>query len=264
MRRASGKEMFNASSVVGGRPVGRPCLLERFGAGPEERRRPQDVPSRQSADALDPRDGDQLDRHPDDGGVQQSRASTTRASPQNSPQSIVPDLAKSWAWSADGKDLTFKLQEGVKWHDGKPFTAKDVVCTFDLLTGKGEDKLRTNPRKTWYSNVDKRHGQRRLRGDRSTQASAAVAALAARLGLLADVPLPRAGGADAHQADRHRALQVRRVQAERRHQGHAQHRLLEEGQALSRRHRIHHRAQPRHGDAELRRRAASTSPSRGK
>jgi len=74
---------------------------------------------------------------------------------QNSPQSIVPDLAKSWAWSADGKDLTFKLQEGVKWHDGKPFTAKDVVCTFDLLTGKGEDKLRGNPRKTWYTNVDK-------------------------------------------------------------------------------------------------------------
>src|SRR5262249_1149304 len=76
---------------------------------------------------------------------------------QNSPQSIVPDLAKSWSWSADGKDLTFKLQEGVKWHDGKPFTAKDVVCTFDLLTGKAGDdnKLRTNPRKTWYSNVDK-------------------------------------------------------------------------------------------------------------
>ncbi len=74
---------------------------------------------------------------------------------QNSQKSIVPDLAKSWAWSADGKDLTFKLQEGVKWHDGKPFTAKDVVCTFDLLTGKGEDKLRTNPRKTWYGNVDK-------------------------------------------------------------------------------------------------------------
>src|SRR5436190_21041503 len=76
--------------------------------------------------------------------------------PQNSPQSIVPELAKSWSWSAGGKALTFKLQEGVKWHDGKPFTAKDVVCTFDLLTGKSGDdnKLRTNPRKTWYSNVE--------------------------------------------------------------------------------------------------------------
>src|SRR3984893_3217918 len=74
--------------------------------------------------------------------------------PQNSPQDIVPDLAKSWSWSNDGKDLTFKLQEGVKWHDGQPFTAKDVVCTFDLLTGKGEDKLRRNPRRPWYGNVD--------------------------------------------------------------------------------------------------------------
>jgi peptide/nickel transport system substrate-binding protein len=74
---------------------------------------------------------------------------------QNSPQSIVPDLATSWSWSADGKALTFKLQQGVKWHDGKPFTAKDVVCTFDLLTGKSEEKLRSNPRKTWYGNVDK-------------------------------------------------------------------------------------------------------------
>ena len=53
-------------------------------------------------------------------------------------------------------DLTFKLQEGVKWHDGKPFTAKDVVCTFDLLTGKAEPKLRRNPRTSWYGNVDKR------------------------------------------------------------------------------------------------------------
>ena len=77
-----------------------------------------------------------------------------QSKPQNSPQDIVPDLAKSWSWSADGKDLTFKLQEGVKWHDGQPFTAKDVVCTFDLLTGKGEDKLRRNPRQSWYGNVD--------------------------------------------------------------------------------------------------------------
>jgi peptide/nickel transport system substrate-binding protein len=77
-----------------------------------------------------------------------------QSKPQNSPQGIVPDLAKSWSWSADKKDLTFKLEEGVKWHDGHPFTAKDVVCTFDLLTGKAEEKLRRNPRKSWYGNVD--------------------------------------------------------------------------------------------------------------
>jgi peptide/nickel transport system substrate-binding protein len=78
-----------------------------------------------------------------------------QSKPQNSPQTIVPDLAKSWSWSPDGKDLSFKLQEGVKWHDGQTFTAKDVVCTFDLLTGKAEQKLRRNPRSSWYGNVDK-------------------------------------------------------------------------------------------------------------
>ncbi|MDR3441033.1 MAG: ABC transporter substrate-binding protein [Telmatospirillum sp.] len=39
----------------------------------------------------------------------------------------LPSLAKSWDISPDGLTYTFHLQEGVKWHDGKPFTAKDVV-----------------------------------------------------------------------------------------------------------------------------------------
>ena len=73
--------------------------------------------------------------------------------PQNSFQSIVPDLATSWSWSEDKTTLTFKLRQGVKWHDGKPFTANDVKCTFDLLMGKSKDSLRKNPRQDWYKNV---------------------------------------------------------------------------------------------------------------
>jgi len=74
---------------------------------------------------------------------------------QNSPDSIIPDLATSWSWSEDGKELTFPLRQGVKWHDGKPFTAADVKCTWDLLLGTGSEKLRVNPRQTWYSNLDR-------------------------------------------------------------------------------------------------------------
>ena len=73
---------------------------------------------------------------------------------QNSLNTIRPDLAESWSWSEDGTELTFKLRSGVKWHDGKPFTAKDVKCTWDLLQGKAAEKLRVNPRKGWYSNLN--------------------------------------------------------------------------------------------------------------
>src|SRR5439155_22200682 len=73
---------------------------------------------------------------------------------QSSMESIVPDLATGWSWSEDGTELRFPLRQGVKWHDGKPFTAADVKCTWDLLIGKTSEKLRLNPRKAWYRNLD--------------------------------------------------------------------------------------------------------------
>ena len=73
---------------------------------------------------------------------------------QNSLASIIPDLATSWSWSEDGTQLTFPLREGVKWHDGKLFSAADVKCTWDLMTGRSRDALRVNPRKSWYRNLD--------------------------------------------------------------------------------------------------------------
>jgi peptide/nickel transport system substrate-binding protein len=73
---------------------------------------------------------------------------------QNRPEFIRPELAESWSWNADYTRLSFKLRQGVKWHDGKPFTAADVKCTWDLLLGTSKDKLRLNPRKAWYRNLD--------------------------------------------------------------------------------------------------------------
>src|SRR5215212_10573232 len=57
---------------------------------------------------------------------------------QNSVETIVPELATSWEWGDGGKKLTFKLREGVKWHDGKPFTSADVKCTFEMLQGTSQ------------------------------------------------------------------------------------------------------------------------------
>jgi len=75
----------------------------------------------------------------------------------NSPDHIVPDLAESWKWSDDNTKLTFKLRQGVKWHDGKPFTSADVKCTFESLMGDDDGGkstiIRKNPRKIWYKHL---------------------------------------------------------------------------------------------------------------
>ena len=101
----------------------------------------------------------------------------------------MPDLATEWSWNEDGTWLTFKLRQGVKWHDGKPFTAEDVKCTWDLCWRVGTEKLRVNPRKAWYRNLDRGHHQRRPRGDLPPEAAAA-GLYAARLRLLAGLSLP--------------------------------------------------------------------------
>lgn len=45
-------------------------------------------------------------------------------------QNPQPNLAKSWEVAPDGKTITFKLQEGVTFHNGKPFTSADVQYSF--------------------------------------------------------------------------------------------------------------------------------------
>ena len=74
----------------------------------------------------------------------------------NKIENIVPDLATEWSWSADKTKLTMKLRQGVKWHDGKPFTAKDVLCTWTKLTAEESEKgdaFRKNPRRVWWQNL---------------------------------------------------------------------------------------------------------------
>jgi Bacterial extracellular solute-binding proteins, family 5 Middle len=57
-----------------------------------------------------------------------------RESPsQNSLASVIPDLAIAWSWDETNTALTFRLRNGVRWHDGKPFTGRDPRG--DVATG---------------------------------------------------------------------------------------------------------------------------------
>jgi peptide/nickel transport system substrate-binding protein len=63
---------------------------------------------------------------------------------------IQPGLARSWMVSDDGLTYTFQLAEDVSFHDGSPFTAQDVVWTFDRLRDPGLEL----PTSDLYANIE--------------------------------------------------------------------------------------------------------------
>jgi peptide/nickel transport system substrate-binding protein len=73
-----------------------------------------------------------------------------------SADTIIGELAEKWSWQDNHRNLVFFLRKDVKWHDGQPFTSRDVKFTFDVLRGAPDApaKLRINPRKDWYANVE--------------------------------------------------------------------------------------------------------------
>jgi peptide/nickel transport system substrate-binding protein len=69
---------------------------------------------------------------------------------------VIPELAEKWSWQDNYRNLVFFLRKNVKWHDGQPFTARDVKYTYDVVREAADApaKLRLNPRKEWYANVE--------------------------------------------------------------------------------------------------------------
>src|SRR4026209_3064903 len=69
---------------------------------------------------------------------------------------IVPERAETWSWQHNYRTLVFFLRRDVTWHDGRPFTSRDVKFTFDVVREAADApaKLRINPRKEWYANVE--------------------------------------------------------------------------------------------------------------
>lgn len=54
----------------------------------------------------------------------------------------LPELAKSWTVSPDGLEYVLKLQDNVKWHDGRPFTADDVIYSVMTFNREIAPRLR--------------------------------------------------------------------------------------------------------------------------
>src|SRR5919198_1452661 len=52
---------------------------------------------------------------------------------QETVDTVVGDLAEKWSWQDNHRNLVFFLRKNVKWHDGHPFTSKDVKYTFDVV-----------------------------------------------------------------------------------------------------------------------------------
>ena len=70
-------------------------------------------------------------------------ASLVNYDPRSS--AFVPALAKSWEVSEDNRTYTFHLRRGVRWSDGIPFTADDVIFTFDCILAEKEDPKTGKP-----------------------------------------------------------------------------------------------------------------------
>jgi peptide/nickel transport system substrate-binding protein len=78
------------------------------------------------------------------------------AKSQESVDTVIPELADRWSWQDNYRNLVFFLKKNVKWHDGRPFTSRDVKYTFDVVREAPDApaKLRLSARKDWYANVE--------------------------------------------------------------------------------------------------------------
>jgi peptide/nickel transport system substrate-binding protein len=74
----------------------------------------------------------------------------------DAPETVVPELAERWSWQDNYRNLVFFLRRNVKWHDGQPFTSRDVKHTFDMVREAKDAtaRMRLSPRKDWYGNVE--------------------------------------------------------------------------------------------------------------
>ena len=117
---------------------------------------------------------------------------------QNRLDLIEPELAESWKWNEEYTRLSFQLRQGVKWHDGKPFTAARRQMHLGHAARQVDREAPAQPAQGLVSQPRRGHDRRRLRGELCAEASAAGISDAARKRHVAGLSVPRAGARHAH------------------------------------------------------------------
>ena len=222
-------------------------------AGAEAGRHPAGLSSGQSGQRLHPRGGDLLGQRSLHAGFQQPRhLQAGRRAKQ--PGVDRPGSRGELGLERRQQDAHLQAEAGRQMARRQAVHVRRRQMHLRHADGQVAAEVPQEPAQILVRRGRRRHDERRLRGRVQPEAAAAGAAGAARLRLYAGLSLPCFARRHAHQADRHRPVQVRRVQGQRIHQAHPQSRLLEKGPAASRRHRVHHHPQPFDGHSGVYRR----------
>ena len=105
----------------------------------------------QNPDSFDPHGGN---HRPDNGASSPMYNQLIQYDPLN-PTELIGDLAKSWKVSDDGLTYTFDLVQGVKWHDGTPFTVEDAVFSVERLILEGASRPRAGVIRKFIDSAEK-------------------------------------------------------------------------------------------------------------
>ena len=106
---------------------------------------------------------------------------------------IIPQLATEWSFSDDGKQMTMKLREGVKFHDGTPFNAEAVAANI-----KRSQTLEESRRKSELASITGTEvlGEYEIRLDLKDADATLLAQLADRAGMMLSPTAAEKAGAD--------------------------------------------------------------------